>query len=292
MDLTPPEKQLSICPLEEAATGTLVLNEQSVSSKGTEEEEEEDGQSQSQAKPVAPETESPVDESQLHSRPLERGRQLPGTPEPTSSHPAEEEEVQGEQHWMDEEEQVQDQSETEEEEEPVSPVAELDPALDDVVMELMSSVSPPATLHHLSSPSPPLFSRRGEGRALRPPPCSSRPSDDLSIRLRLSPFSTEASPETSPTRALITPPPLSPASPPLHSSSLREFVPLSKVRDILVSDLDFLLFHSVFLMTILLLSPPPGCPYPSAPLHSQNWNGEASNLQEEILTCQSKNQTG
>lgn len=287
VDLNPREDQLSNCLLEEAAAETLVLNDQGVSCKVTMEEEEDGGESQRQAK------EPPTDESQLRSRSRERGKELPGTPEQASSQAAEEEEVQGDRHWIDEEEEeVRDQSEAEEEEEAVSPVPELDSALDDVVMELMASVSPPATLHHLSSPSPPLFSRRGEGRALRPPPCSSGPSDDLSIRLRLSPFSTEASPETSPSRAPITPPPLSPSSPPLHSSSLKEFVPLSKVSNVLVSDFYCPLFQPVFLMTVLLVSPLSDCSHPFAPLPSQNWNGEAINFQEEVLTCQSKNQTG
>lgn len=246
-----PEEQLSNCPLKEAAAETLVLNDQPVSCEVAmeqEEQEEDDGQSQSQARPAA-------EEPQLHSQPSERRKELPGSPEQTSSHPAEEaEEVQEVRLWVDEEEDGRDQSEAEEEEEPVSPVPELDPALDDVVMELMTSVSPPATPHHLSSPSPPLLSRRGEGRALRPPACSSRPSDDLSIRLRLSPFSTEASPETSPTRAPITPPPLSPPSPPLHSSTFQEFAPLSRVRDIFMSDVYALLFCSFSVMTVLLVS--------------------------------------
>lgn len=257
MDLNLQEEQLSSCPLKEAAAETLVLNDQPVSCEVTmeQEEEEEEGQSQSQAKPAAVGTEPPTEEPQLHSQPSERLKELPGSPEPTYSHPAEEEEevVQGVRLWVDEEEDMRDQSEAEEEE-PVSPVPELDPALDDVVMELMTSVSPPATPHHLSSPSPPLLSRRGEGGALRPPPCSSRPSDDLSIRLRLSPFSTEASPETSPTRAPITPPPLSPPSPPLHFSTFQEFAPLSRVRDIFMSDIYALLFCSFSLMTVLLVS--------------------------------------
>lgn len=120
---------------------------------------------------------------------------------------------------------------SEAEEEPVSPVLELDPSLDMEVMELMASKSPSPSLLHLSSPSPPPLLRRGKGRTFRPPPSSSRPSDDLSIRLRQSPFSTEASPETSPTRAPVTPPPLSPSSTPHRTaSSPRESPPLSKVR--------------------------------------------------------------
>ncbi|KAF7649289.1 hypothetical protein LDENG_00143850, partial [Lucifuga dentata] len=131
-----------------------------------------------------------------------------------------------------EDEEKSDQEE--EEEEPVSTVLELDPSLDMEVMELMASSSPPPALLHLSSPSPlhlPL--RRGKGRTLRPPPLlsSSRPSDDLSIRLRQSPFSTEASPETSPVRVPITPPPLSPPTPPHRTaSSPRESPPLSKLQ--------------------------------------------------------------
>lgn len=238
VDLHSKKEQLSKRqPLEEVTGETSVLNFQSVSWKVTldddDNDDEDDEQSRSQAKPVALETEPTKIESQSHSRPLHRGEELLGAPEQTSPCRAEEE-VQGARHWMVEEDELQDQSEAEEEEEeeePVSPVPELDrhPSLDDAVMELMTSVSPPSTLRHLSSPSPLLFSRRGEGRALRPPPCSSRPSDDLSIRLRQSPFSTEASPETSPVRAPITPPPLSPASPPLHSFNAKEFVPLSQV---------------------------------------------------------------
>lgn len=118
-----------------------------------------------------------------------------------------------------------------EEEELVSPVLDLDASFDKEVMELMTSSSPPPSFLHLSSPSPPPLSSRGKGRTLRPPPCSSRPSDDLSIRLRQSPFSTEASPETSPARTPVTPPPLSPPSPHFRSSpSARETVPLNKVN--------------------------------------------------------------
>ncbi|XP_024136054.1 histone-lysine N-methyltransferase 2C isoform X3 [Oryzias melastigma] len=106
------------------------------------------------------------------------------------------------------------QSDAEEEERPVSPVLDLGSSLDMEVMELMTS-SPPPSLLNLSSPNSLAPSRRGKGRILRPPPCSSRPSDDLSIRLRQSPFSTEASPETSPARTPVTPPPLTPPSPPL-----------------------------------------------------------------------------
>lgn len=122
----------------------------------------------------------------------------------------------------------EDQQQQEELEEPVSPVMELDPSLDLEVMELMTSGSPPPTsLLQLPSPSPPPFTRRGKGRCLRPPPSSScRPSDDLAIRLRQSPFSTEASPETWPAREPVTPPPLSPPSPPR-----RETAPLAKVSE-------------------------------------------------------------
>lgn len=116
-------------------------------------------------------------------------------------------------------------------EDAVSPVLELDPSLDMEVMELMSSASPPPSLLTLSSPSSPTmhFQRRGKGRTFRTLQCSSRPEDDLSIRLRQSPFSTEASPETSPNRVPITPPPLSPLTPPLRASpSPRESPPLSR----------------------------------------------------------------
>ncbi|XP_023805952.1 histone-lysine N-methyltransferase 2C isoform X3 [Oryzias latipes] len=106
------------------------------------------------------------------------------------------------------------QSDVEEEVKPISPVLDLGSSLDMEVMELMTS-SPPPSLLHPSSPNSPAPSCRGKGRILRPPPCSSRPSDDLSIRLRQSPFSTEASPETSPARTPVTPPPLTPPSPPL-----------------------------------------------------------------------------
>lgn len=198
-----------------------------------------DGQSQQQAKPVAVETEPTNEGTQSHSRPLEKGKKLLGAP--TSSHTQE--------RWMEEEEELQDQSEAEEEEVPVSSVPELDPSLDDV-MELMNSESPPSMLRHFSPPSPLFFYHRGEEQAVRPPPCSSRPSDDLSIRLRQSPFSTEASPETSPTRAPITPPPLSPASPRLDFSTDKKFIPLTKVSDILKSILCGRLFYFFFLMTV------------------------------------------
>ncbi|XP_061615115.1 histone-lysine N-methyltransferase 2C-like isoform X3 [Phyllopteryx taeniolatus] len=89
---------------------------------------------------------------------------------------------------------------------------EPEPFLDMEVMKPMSSSSPLCESPRLpSSPSPPPLTTR----SLRPPPHSSPPSDELSIRLRRSPFSTEASPETSPVRVPLTPPPLSPPSPPL-----------------------------------------------------------------------------
>ncbi|MED6294159.1 hypothetical protein CHARACLAT_018249 [Characodon lateralis] len=111
-----------------------------------------------------------------------------------------------------------------EEETLVSPALDLDTSLDMEVMELMISTAPSCILQLSSSSSHP-FSCRGNGRRLRPPPCSSRPSDDLSIRLRQSPFSTEASPETSPTRTPITPPPLTPPSPSSRDSPLSQVPP-------------------------------------------------------------------
>lgn len=193
-------------------------------------------QSQSQVICVAVTTEPTKNEHQSHAKSSEKEE------ESTASHLAvsSEDEQQGERihQCLDEEEAEEQKDGTEqedksdvEEEDPVSPVLELDPSLDMEVMELMTS-SPTPSLLHPSSSSPPLFSQRGKGRTLRPPPCSSRPSDDLSIRLRQSPFSTEASPETSPARAPITPPPLSPPSPLVRSSpSATESPPLSKVRD-------------------------------------------------------------
>lgn len=213
-----------------------------------------DSQSQSQIQPVAVATETTKDEHQSHNEPSEMGEEPPETLVPTAAPKVASPEMVSRQQPMREkqnaeqeesgrgatgrweEEEVQDTSEQEDqsdgdEEEPVSPVLVLDPSLDMEVMELMAACPPPS-LVQLSSPSPPPFSRRGKGRTLRPSPCSSRPLDDLSIRLRQSPFSTEASPETSPTRAPITPPPLSPPSPPLRSShSTRESPPLCKVRD-------------------------------------------------------------
>lgn len=222
VDLHSKEEQLSNRqPLEEASGETSMLNNQSVSFKVT----LDGGGQERQAKPVPVETEPTSDESQSDCRPLERRKEGSATPEPASSHTSEE--VPGARTWMEEEEELQDKSEAEEEEISMSPVPELDPSLEDV-MEVMTSESPPSTLRNPSSPSPVFFYRRGGER----PPCSSMPSDDLSIRLRQSPFSTEASPETSPTRVPITPPPLSPASPHLPSSPDKNFVPLSKVSEI------------------------------------------------------------
>ncbi|XP_049604836.1 histone-lysine N-methyltransferase 2C isoform X8 [Syngnathus scovelli] len=92
-----------------------------------------------------------------------------------------------------------------------------EPSFDSEVMTLISSLSPSASL----SPRP-LHTR-----SLRPPPRSLPPTDELSIRLRQSPFSTEASPETSPVRVPLTPPPLSPPSPSFSPPS-RELPPLCK----------------------------------------------------------------
>ncbi|XP_051910013.1 histone-lysine N-methyltransferase 2C-like [Hippocampus zosterae] len=106
---------------------------------------------------------------------------------------------------------------------------EQEPTLDAEVMKLMCSSSPSASPCHPPSLTPPPLSTR----SLRPPPRSVPPLDELSIRLRQSPFSTEASPETSPTptpiRVSLTPPPLSPPSPPLSfSPPYRESPPLCK----------------------------------------------------------------
>ncbi|XP_040921273.1 histone-lysine N-methyltransferase 2C isoform X2 [Toxotes jaculatrix] len=219
------------------------------------EDETLSSQSQSQFEPVAAAIEATKDKHQSHAEPSER-KEEEGPPEMlepasdgaeapevvTNQQPMqerkdakeEEEEVEGATGRMDEGEmeeagegsKQEDQSDVEEEE-LVSPVLDLDPSFDQEVMELMSTSSLPNSLLHLSSPTLPDLSRRGKGLTLRPPPCSSRPSDDLSIRLRQSPFSTEASPETSPTRAPVTPPPLSPPSPPLRSSfPARESPPL------------------------------------------------------------------
>lgn len=79
-----------------------------------------------------------------------------------------------------------------------SPILDLDPSLDMEVMELMTTAP---------------FACREKGRSLRLPRSSFHPSDDLLIRLRQSPFSTEASPDTSPARTPNTPPPLTPPSP-------------------------------------------------------------------------------
>ena len=197
---------------------------------------DDDSQSQSQVTCVAVPTETPQNEQRSHVKSSEKEEESAAPHLAVSS----EEEQQRQQipEYLDEEEAEEQKDGTEqedksevEEEDPVSPVLELDPSLDTEVMELMTS-SPTPSLLHPSSSSPPLFSQRGKSRTLRPPPCSSRPSDDLSVRLRQSPFSTEASPETSPARAPITPPPLSPPSPLLRSSpSARESPPLSKVKD-------------------------------------------------------------
>lgn len=256
---TPPPPSLGVCQEEEELTNQQqadigvgaksVLEDKPISCHVT--LADTDSQLRSQIQPVAVATEATKDEHQSHTEPSEKEEEPPETlvrapkaasPEMVSRQQPMSEKQNAEQEesgsgatggW--DEEEVQDTSEQEDqfdvdEEEPVSPVMELDPSLDMEVMELMTSCPPPS-LVQLSSPSPPPFSRRGKGRTLRPSPCSSRPLDDLSIRLRQSPFSTEASPETSPTRAPITPPPLSPPSPPLRSSpSTRESPPLYKVR--------------------------------------------------------------
>ncbi|XP_031616289.2 histone-lysine N-methyltransferase 2C isoform X5 [Oreochromis aureus] len=169
------------------------------------------GQSQSLYEPVALVTEPTKDEHQSQAEPSqeEEEEELSETVQPSDGQPITEEH-------------------SDMEEEPVSPVLDLDPSLDREVMELMTS-SPPPSLLHLSSPSSSPLLHRGKGRTLRPPPCCPRLSDDLSIRLRQSPFSTEASPETSPARVPITPPPLTPPSPSLRTSPpARECPPLSK----------------------------------------------------------------
>lgn len=177
-------------------------------------------QSQIESTPVA-DRQQPVKESPDAG---EEEREKSGVTGRISDDEVEEEEGGGEMAKQ------EDQSDVEEEE-LVSPVLDLDASFDKEVMELMTSSSPPPSFLHLSSPSPPPLSSGGKGRTLRPPPCSSRPSDDLSIRLRQSPFSTEASPETSPARTPVTPPPLSPPSPHFRSSpSARETVPLNKVN--------------------------------------------------------------
>ncbi|XP_069368224.1 histone-lysine N-methyltransferase 2C-like isoform X3 [Paralichthys olivaceus] len=208
-------------------------------------------QSQSQVKIVAEATEPTKDKHQSLAEPSVREEEPSEMPQPESVRTAapevvagqqpmrerqdEEEKEEGDMDRMDEEERegakLVDQSDVEEEE-PVSPVLELDSSFDKDVMELMTSSTPPPSLLHLSSPSPPPSPRRG---TLRFPPSSSRPLDDLSIRLRQSPFSTEASPETSPRRDLITPPPLSPPSPsPRSPPSARESPPLSQAPPITV----------------------------------------------------------
>lgn len=171
------------------------------------------GQSQSLFQLAAVATEPTKDEHQLHTEPSQEEEELHETVQQSDDQPITE----------DQEEQ------SDVEQEPVSPVLDMDPSLDQEVMELMTS-SPPPSLLHLSSPTSLAPPRRGKGRSLRPPPCSPRLCDDLAIRLRQSPFSTEASPETSPARAPVTPPPLTPPSPSLRTSpSVRESPLLSKV---------------------------------------------------------------
>ncbi|XP_055363689.1 LOW QUALITY PROTEIN: histone-lysine N-methyltransferase 2C-like [Betta splendens] len=153
--------------------------------------EDSDNQPQSLFEPVATATVPTRDNGQSQAEPSERRK--------VEEDQEEKEGVTGCVY----EEKVEEQSDMEEE--LVTPVLDLDPSLDMEVMDLMTS-------SHLSSLSPPPASCRGKGHNLRPPTYFSRPSDDLSIRLRQSPFSTEASPETSPTRVSITPPPLSPLS--------------------------------------------------------------------------------
>ncbi|XP_049896001.1 histone-lysine N-methyltransferase 2C-like isoform X2 [Epinephelus moara] len=264
--LSPPSPPLEDRPLEdkptnqvEAVTGEAEQEDNSLPCHVA--SVKDDSQSQSQFEPVAAATEPTKDKNQSHAEPSERKDEEEEPPEPLEPiatdmvatpevvagqqpmrerQDAEDEEEREEQGKgvtgkMDEEEveearegAEQDQSDAEEEE-PVSPVLELDPSLDMEVMALMTSSSPASSLLHLPSPSPPPASQRGMGRTLRPPPCSSRPLDDLAIRLRQSPFSTEASPETSPARAPVTPPPLSPPSPPLrYTPSASESPPLSK----------------------------------------------------------------
>ncbi|KAF0028650.1 hypothetical protein F2P81_019737 [Scophthalmus maximus] len=183
----------------------------------------------------------PQSEEQEEEQEAEQEKEPTEMPEPASNRAPAPEAVAGQQPMRErqdseEEEDIDGMDEEEvrevtwDEEEPVSPVLDLDSSFDKEVMELMSSSILPPSLLHLSSPSPPPPSRRGKGRTLRSPPCSSRPLDDLSLRLRQSPFSTEASPETSPSRAPLTPP-----SPPLRSPpSARESPPLSKAPSITV----------------------------------------------------------
>lgn len=134
------------------------------------------------------------------------------------------------------------------EEESLSPVLDMDSTFDKEVMDLMTSSSPPPSLLNLSPNSSPPFSRREKSRPLRAtPPWSSRPVDDLSIRLRQSPFSTEASPETSPNRVPVTPPPLSPPSPP----SSRESPNLKVTQTIILFRFDFFL-SVIFLLCYIL----------------------------------------
>lgn len=177
------------------------------------------------------------------------------------------------------------QSDAEEEERPVSPVLDLGSSLDMEVMELMTS-SPPPSLLNLSSPNSLAPSRRGKGRILRPPPCSSRPSDDLSIRLRQSPFSTEASPETSPARTPVTPPPLTPPSPPLMCRDSPPLFEVSlRVQPRFVSS-------ACFTSTLTSCSGSVSGPSHSAPLHPKDRHGETGHLQEEVLLWKSSSQAG
>ncbi|XP_023181708.1 histone-lysine N-methyltransferase 2C-like isoform X7 [Xiphophorus maculatus] len=141
--------------------------------------EEKYSQSQSLNKLVVMATESTKDGHQSHSEPSEK------------------QEIRS----VERHQPIRDEEAGPDEETSDGPILDLDQSLDIEVMELMTSAAPPA-------------SRRGKWRSLRPLPSWSRPSDDLSIRLRQSPFSTEASPETSPARTPVTPPPLTPPTPP------------------------------------------------------------------------------
>lgn len=260
-------------------------------------------QSETQLEPLV--IQPTKDEIQSQAEPSERKEEKveeesPKTPESAASAACKgvvEEQPIREQNDAEEEEEVEEEedkgatheehSDLEEEEELVSPVLELDPSLDMEVMKLMTSSSPPPSFLHLSSPSPPPFTRQGKGRTLRPPPSSSRPSDDLSIRLRQSPFSTEASPETSPARTPVTPPPLSPPSPPL-----RESPPLSRVKTTHYSHL--LLFQLLVFLTCchLFLFPASGSSHHCDSSDSKNWDGETGHHKEEVLTGQGQDQTG
>ncbi|XP_078100895.1 histone-lysine N-methyltransferase 2C-like isoform X2 [Sander vitreus] len=220
----PSSSSLEDLPLEqeatcqsEAATGEAELEDKPFSCHVTSAEDEE---------LVAEAKEPTKDEHQSHAEPTEREEEPEPEPRATATPElvAEQQPIREKQDTEEEEAreggEQEDQSDVEQED-PVSPVLELDPSLDMEVMALLQ----------LSSSSLTPLSRRVVGRTLRPtPPCSSRPSDDLSIRLRQSPFSTEASPETSPARAPVTPPPLSPPSPPYQESP-----PLSKPQTLPVT---------------------------------------------------------